>query len=64
MDERRIIDVGSIPFSRYGAYAAIAWDKAKGEITIQNALTGQGLCAPGYTWTASVYMLLVWEYGL
>jgi len=27
-----------------------------------DALTGRGLRAPGYTWTASVFLLLVWEY--
>jgi len=36
---------------------------AKGNYENFDALTGKGLCAPGYTWTASVYMLLLWEYG-
>lgn len=27
-----------------------------------DALTGKGLRAPGYTWTASVYLCLLWEY--
>jgi len=36
--------------------------KAKGNYENFDAVTGKGLRAPGYTWTASVYMLLVWEY--
>jgi len=35
---------------------------AKGNYENYDALTGEGLRAPGYTWTASVYMLLSWEY--
>lgn len=27
-----------------------------------DALSGKGLRAPGYTWTASVFLLLLWEY--
>ena len=27
-----------------------------------DALTGKGWRAPGYTWTASVFLLLMWEY--
>ena len=37
-------------------------NKAKGNFENFDAVTGQGLCAPGYTWTASVFMLLLWEY--
>lgn len=29
-----------------------------------DAINGVGLRAPGYTWTASVNMLLMWEYGI
>ncbi len=36
--------------------------KAKGNYENFDALTGEGLRAPGYTWTASVYMCLLWEY--
>lgn len=36
--------------------------KAKGNYENFDPKTGVGLRAPGYTWTASVYMLLVWEY--
>lgn len=36
---------------------------AKGNYENFDALTGKGLRAPGYTWAASVYMLLHWEYG-
>ena len=36
--------------------------KAKGNYENFDPLTGQGLCAPGYTWTASVYLCLLWEY--
>ena len=35
---------------------------AKGNYENFDALTGKGLCAPGYTWSASVYMLLHWEF--
>jgi putative isomerase len=34
--------------------------KAEGQYENFDALTGEGLRAPGYTWTASVYMLLKW----
>ncbi len=37
-------------------------EKAEGNYENFDALTGEGLRAPGYTWTASVYMLLLWEY--
>ena len=37
-------------------------NKAKGNFENFDAITGQGLRAPGYTWTASVFMLLLWEY--
>ena len=36
--------------------------KAKGNYENFDAITGKGLRDPGYTWTASVYMLLIWEY--
>jgi glycogen debranching enzyme len=36
---------------------------AKGNYENFDALTGVGLRAPGYTWSASVYMLLLSEYG-
>jgi len=36
--------------------------KAKGNYENFDAHTGEGLRAPGYTWTASVYMCLLWEY--
>jgi NDP-sugar pyrophosphorylase family protein len=36
--------------------------KAKGNYENFDPFTGQGLCAPGYTWTASVYLCLLWEY--
>ncbi|MBT3273482.1 MAG: hypothetical protein HN368_10020 [Spirochaetales bacterium] len=29
-----------------------------------DAVSGDGLRALGYTWTASVNMLLMWEYGI
>ena len=35
---------------------------AEGNYENFDPLTGKGLCAPGYTWTASVYMCLLWEY--
>jgi len=38
--------------------------KAKGNYENFDALTGKGLRAPGYTWTASVWMLLVREYWI
>lgn len=34
---------------------------AKGNYENFDALTGRGLRAPGYTWSASVYMLMLWE---
>ena len=37
--------------------------KAKGNYENFDALTGLGRRAPGYTWAASVYMLLHREYG-
>lgn len=45
-------------------FCKTARDTAKGNYENYDALTGQGLRAPGYTWTASVYMLLSWEYDL
>ena len=36
--------------------------KAKGNYENFDPLSGEGLRAPGYTWTASVYMCLLWEY--
>ena len=40
----------------------MAEHKAQGQYENFDALTGVGLRAPGYTWTASVFMLLTWEY--
>lgn len=37
---------------------------ARGNYENFDAVTGQGLCAPGYTWTASVYLLLEKEFPL
>lgn len=37
-------------------------DKAGGNYENFDAITGKGLRAPGYTWTASVHLLLMWEY--
>ncbi len=36
---------------------------AKGNYENFDALTGLGRRAPGYTWAASIYMMLHWEYG-
>ena len=36
--------------------------RAKGNYENFDALTGTGLRAPGYTWTTSVYMELLWQY--
>ena len=44
-------------------YCNMSCRKAKGNYENFDALTGLGLRAPGYTWSASVYMLLHWEYG-
>lgn len=44
-------------------YCRMSREKAKGNYENFDALTGKGLCAPGYTWSASVYMLLSLEYG-
>ena len=44
-------------------YCAMSAERAKGNYENFDALTGRGLCAPGYTWSASVYMLLHWEYA-
>lgn len=38
-------------------------NRAHGNYENFDARTGKGLRAPGYTWTASVYMLLQWEYA-
>lgn len=46
-----------------GRYCRMSCRKAKGNYENFDALTGLGLRAPGYTWAASVYMLLHWEYG-
>jgi glycogen debranching enzyme len=43
-------------------YIRLSWNTAKGNYENFDALTGKGLRAPGYTWSASVYMLLKWEY--
>ncbi|MBR4744059.1 MAG: hypothetical protein IK082_07715 [Oscillospiraceae bacterium] len=44
-------------------YCAMSARKAKGNYENFDALTGLGRRAPGYTWAASVYMLLHREYG-
>ena len=43
-------------------YCAMSARKAKGNYENFDALTGLGRRAPGYTWAASVYMLLHREY--
>ncbi len=43
-------------------YCRMSREQAKGNYENFDALTGRGLRAPGYTWSASVYMLLHWEY--
>ncbi|MDR1430021.1 MAG: hypothetical protein LBI85_06995, partial [Spirochaetaceae bacterium] len=43
-------------------YIRLSCHTAKGNYENFDALTGKGLRAPGYTWSASVYMLLCWEY--
>ncbi|GHV08633.1 hypothetical protein FACS189485_20350 [Spirochaetia bacterium] len=43
-------------------YLKLSSHVAKGNYENFDALTGKGLRAPGYTWSASVYMLLSWEY--
>jgi hypothetical protein len=37
--------------------------RAKGNYENFDALTGKGWRAPGYTWSASVYLLLQKEFG-
>lgn len=44
------------------SFCRMAEHKAMGQYENFDALTGVGLRAPGYTWTASVFMLLTWEY--
>lgn len=44
-------------------FCSMVKNKAHGNYENFDALTGRGLRAPGYTWTASVYMLLYWEFG-
>ncbi|MDD3279701.1 MAG: trehalase family glycosidase [Lachnospiraceae bacterium] len=46
-----------------GRYCQMSEQLARGNYENFDALTGKGLRAPGYTWSASVYMLLHWEYG-
>jgi hypothetical protein len=43
-------------------YIKLSAKTAKGNYENFNALTGKGLRAPGYTWSASVYLLLCEEY--
>lgn len=43
-------------------YCHMSCKVAKGNYENFDAMTGKGLRAPGYTWSASVYMLLHWEY--
>ncbi len=45
------------------SFCNMARNRAHGNYENFDALTGVGLKAPGYTWTASVYTLLVDEYG-
>ena len=44
-------------------YLHMSCHVAKGNYENFDALTGRGLRAPGYTWSASVYMLLSWEFA-
>lgn len=44
-------------------YVRMSCGTAKGNFENFDALTGEGLRAPGYTWSASVFMLLYWEYA-
>ena len=44
------------------SFCRMAEHKAQGQYENFDALTGVGLRAPGYTWTASVFMLLTWEH--
>jgi len=44
-------------------FCNMAKNKARGNYENYDALTGEGLRAPGYTWTAAVYLLLSDEYG-
>lgn len=44
-------------------YCNMSCRKAKGNYENFDALNGLGHRAPGYTWAASVYMMLHWEYG-
>ena len=37
-------------------------DKAHGFYENFDALTGQGLRTPGYTWTASAFLCMAWDY--
>lgn len=43
-------------------YCRMSARLAKGNYENFDALTGKGLRAPGYTWSASVYLMLSWEY--
>lgn len=45
-------------------FCRMASQIAKGNYENYDALSGKGLRAPGYTWTASVYMLLCQEYKI
>jgi glycogen debranching enzyme len=45
-------------------YINLSANVARGNYENFNALTGKGFRAPGYTWSASVYMVLKWEYPL
>ena len=45
-------------------YCRMSRELANGNYENFDALTGKGLRAPGYTWSASVYMLLHWEYEI
>ncbi|MDR0555213.1 MAG: hypothetical protein LBG76_10520, partial [Treponema sp.] len=43
-------------------YLRMSCHIARGNYENFDALSGAGLRAPGYTWSASVYLLLSWEY--
>lgn len=43
-------------------YLSLSADTAKGNFENFNAITGEGQRAPGYTWSASVFLLLYNEY--
>ena len=46
-----------------GRFVDMCAFRAKGNYETFDALTGEGQRAPGYTWTTSVYLELLWQYG-